>query len=445
MLSRLLLLTSLSFFVPIDWARASEQPLSPDQSEEAVPLKTPEILVTATRVPLPGGTLPSPATVLTREFIQRTPYRSGYQVDDLLRSVPDVRPSNLSSRYNHPTAQAVSLGDSAAGVSWYCSMECRSMMALADGSIGGWHPIPYGKLKSSPAEIQACTAPGPWEASFISSLNKPIRESQREQTAVREIYSNAVTARYGTTNTGFLLSARWFHSNGYITVPSYQWGASIGSTIRGMEFLRIFYDKTGSDVRFKLSGGLFHEDRTFGTALSVATRTIGTISAALQGETTRGNHWKTTAFAHLQTFRSFTSQITPSPLLRAGELRDRIQIIPSNDFGGLSQYTMRLDDHTRLVIDAHARAILARSEDHMFSPSGPAGRTLAKGKQVGGGVFCGMDLHHVRTADGHSASPCGLVEQFRRPPRSRERRPDHSARQCPNRAQSQSRHAVSLP
>lgn len=59
----------------------------------------------------------------------------------------------------------------------------------------------------------------------------------------------------------------------------------------------------------------------------------------------------------------------------------------SNDFGGLSQYMMRLDDRNRLLLGADARAVLAQSEDHMFSPSGPAGRTLAKGKQVGGGVF----------------------------------------------------------
>lgn len=105
-------------------------------------------------------------------------------------------------------------------------------------------------------------------------------------------------------------------------------GYRIEAVVTGLTFpTGVTFDQA-SDVRFKLSGGLlFHEDRTFGTPLSVATRTIGTISAGLQGETARGDHWETTAFAQWQTFRNFTSQITPSPLLRAGELRDRIPII----------------------------------------------------------------------------------------------------------------------
>jgi hypothetical protein len=111
------------------------------------------------------------------------------------------------------------------------------------------------------------------------------------------------------------------------------------------------------------------------------------VAAGLHGTTGRGDTWETTAFAQWQTFRNFTSQITPSPLSRESEFRNRIQVIPSNDFGGLSQFAMRIDDRNRLMVGADARAILAQPEDQLFSLDGPAGRTLAKGKQVGGGLF----------------------------------------------------------
>ena len=96
-------------------------------------LSMPEVVVTATRFPVLSTTVPAPVTVLTYEDVQRTPFRDGYQVDDLLRYVPEVQPSNLSSRYNHPTAQAVSLR----------GLGNRRTLVLLDGiplndGFGGW-------------------------------------------------------------------------------------------------------------------------------------------------------------------------------------------------------------------------------------------------------------------------------------------------------------------
>ncbi len=201
-------------------------------------------------------------------------------------------------------------------------------------------------------------------------------------------YSNAVTSRYGTDRTGLLLSARWFHTNGYITVPSYQRGAIDRSDdSRHENFHGIFSTALTSHTVLKISGGLFHEDRTFGTPLSVASRTIGTFALGLEGETPRGDHWETTLFGQSQTFRNLTSQISPSPLVRISEVRDRIQTIPSNDFGGLSQFSMQVDPRNRVLVGADVRAIRGQSQDQLFSPTGPVGRTGAGGTQVGGGLF----------------------------------------------------------
>ena len=43
-----------------------------------------DVVVTATRVPMARTRVSAPATVLTQDDIQRGPFRSGYQVDDLL-------------------------------------------------------------------------------------------------------------------------------------------------------------------------------------------------------------------------------------------------------------------------------------------------------------------------------------------------------------------------
>ena len=354
-------------------------------------LSMPEVVVTATRFPVPSTTVPAPVTVLTYEDIQRTPFRDGYQVDDLLRYVPEVQPSNLSSRYNHPTAQAVSLR----------GLGNRRTLVLLDGiplndGFGGW--INWGLVPDNLRRIEivpggSSNLYGTWAMGGVIHLltdapspGSAVRAESRAGTL--STYSDAVNARYGNDRIGLSVDARWFHTNGFIPVPGYQRGP-IDRTddSRHEQFRGTFRAALDSRTAFTLTGQLFREDRTFGTPLSVATRTIGGLSAGLEGETSRGDQWDVNAFAQWQTFRNLTSQITPSPLLRLSEFRDRIQVIPSNDFGGRAQYTMQATPTNRVAVGGDARAILAQSEEQIFVQSGPIGRTLAEGKQVGGGLF----------------------------------------------------------
>jgi len=136
-----------------------------------------------------------------------------------------------------------------------------------------------------------------------------------------------------------------------------------------------------------VSGGLFREDRSFGTPLSLATRTIGTAAVSLEGETQRGDHWHASVFGQWQTFRNQTGQVIPSATNRLSEFHDRTQTIPSNDFGGQAQWTLPLLPGHRLVLGTDVRAILGQSEDQLFTMAGPAGRTSAEGKQVGWGLY----------------------------------------------------------
>ena len=89
-------------------------------SDEESGITLREILISETRTPQPAHQLAGAVTLIPREQIERSPYPGGHQVDDLLRSVPGVQPSLLSSRYNHPTAQAVSLRGWGLVGAWCC-------------------------------------------------------------------------------------------------------------------------------------------------------------------------------------------------------------------------------------------------------------------------------------------------------------------------------------
>ncbi|MBW8064544.1 MAG: TonB-dependent receptor plug domain-containing protein, partial [Nitrospira sp.] len=120
------------------WATEAEPAVSPAPATHA-PLTSEEIVVTATRTQQPFGRVPGSPTVLDAEQIARTPFRGGHQVDDLLRYVPGLQPSNLGSRFNHPTAQAISVR----------GLGSRRALVLLDGvplndGFGGW--INWGRI-----------------------------------------------------------------------------------------------------------------------------------------------------------------------------------------------------------------------------------------------------------------------------------------------------------
>jgi iron complex outermembrane receptor protein len=350
----------------------------------------PDIVVSATRSSEPLARVPAAATVLTREQIERTPFREGHQADDLLRYVPDVQPSNLSSRYNHPTAQAVSLR----------GLGNRRALVLLDGvplndGFGGW--INWGMVPNTVERIEVVPGGGSslygtWAMGGVIHLvtEKPgtgsgIRAESRAGNL--STYSNSLSARYGTDRLGVNLGARWFHTNGFITVPGYQRGAvDRTDDSRHLNLHGTVTAAVAARTALAVTGNLFREDRAFGTTLDVATRTIGRITAGLDGSTASGE-WSAKIFAQWQTFRNATGQVTPSPLNRQSQFRDRIQDIPSDDYGGLAQWTIRVNSNHRVIMGGDARAILGQSDEQTFSTAGITGHTVAGGKQVGGGLF----------------------------------------------------------
>jgi outer membrane receptor protein involved in Fe transport len=360
-------------------------------SDEESAITLGEILISETRTPQPAHQLAGAVTLIPREQIERSPYPGGHQVDDLLRSVPDVQPSLLSSRYNHPTAQAVSLR----GLGTRRSLVLLDGVPLNDG-FGGW--INWGLVPDRVQRIEvvpggASSLWGTWAmGGVIHIITEPAATGTGgaldSQAGNRDTYTQALSVHTGTDRLNLTLGYRWYHSNGYITVPSYQRGP-IDQTddSRHEHFSGSVSAALDSHTTIKLNGTLFREDRSFGTPQSLATRTIGTLSVGIVGEPLQGQRYEAMIFGQWQTFRNLTSQVAPASTVRLSEFQDRIQIIPSNDFGGSAQWTSRLSPAHTLVFGGDIRTIIAQSGEDLFTATGPAGSTLARGQQLGGGPF----------------------------------------------------------
>src|SRR3989454_1487263 len=362
---------------------ASAQAAGPDHPVSELE----EVVVTATHTPVPASQAPGSPTLLTREQIDATPFRGGPQIDDLLRMVPGVQPSLLSSRYNHPTAQLFSLR----GLGNKRGLVLLDGVPLNDG-FGGW--INWGRVPDTVERVEVVPGGsynlyGTWAmGGVVQILTEQPGPGERFRAESRagnlNTYTESLSGRYGTDRIGLSLGYRWFHTNGFITVPVYQRGpVDRTDDSRHENFagtLRITPDAT---TTVTLGGNLFREDRTFGTALSIAARTIGSVTLSLEHELGASGRWEAKLFAQWQTFRNQTSKIVPPQTLRLSEVLDRIQVIPSDDYGGLWQWTIRVAPRNQLVVGTDARAILGPSGEQGFAagPGAPVGRSPAGGQQ----------------------------------------------------------------
>lgn len=376
----------LSFFI------APSLSFGADENERSDGIiTTDEVVISATRTPENAERSPTSVTLINKYQITQSPYPGGHQVDDLLRSVPGVQPATLSSRYNHPTAQSVSIN----------GLGSRRALVLLDGipindGFGGW--INWGMIPNVIERVEvvpggASNLYGTWAmGGVIQVITRRIPTGSGftidSQAGTLSTYQQALNARYGTDHFRFMLGYRWFHTNGIIPVPEYQRGlVDRTNDSRHQLFNGSLSWLPSSSTTIELSGSLFREDRTFGTPLSIASRTIGNISLGLHSDQGRAGSWDGRLFGQWQTFRNLTSQVLPSPLNRLSEFQNNIQTIPSNDFGGSFQWSGRLFQADRLVFGTDARTIIAQSIDDQYSQTAFLGQTIAKGQQLGWGLF----------------------------------------------------------
>ena len=372
--------------VILSWWCAFTQPVS--YADEDDTLVVNEVVVAATRIPMAPSRLSAATTVITQDDIHRTPFHSGTQIDDLLRYVPAVQPSLLSSRYNHPTAQFVSIR----GLGTRRALVMLDGVPLNDG-FGGW--INWGLVPDHIERVEIIPGGGSnlygtWAMGGIINI---ISQSGRPKTGASGdlsggllgTNSESVRAQYGNDRTGLTLSYRHFDTAGFFTVPSYQRGpadTTVGSAHH--QFTGTVSHALTPHTTATLSGTYYADDRSFGTSFSQGTRTIGTVSLGLKGDQGAWGVWEAKTFAQWQTFRNQIGLVLPSPFIRLSDQLDRLQTIPSNDVGGMAQWSAPLFSFSRIVVGGDARAILAQSEE-VFVPSQTP--LVTRGTQVGLGTF----------------------------------------------------------
>ena len=359
------------------------QPVS--YADEDDTLDVNEVVVAATRLPTAPSRVSAAATVLAQDDIRRTPFHGGTQIDDLLRYVPTVQPSLLGSRYNHPTAQFVSIR----------GLGTRRALVLLDGvplndGFGGW--INWGLVPDRIERVEIIPGGGSnlygtWAmggiVNIISQSDRPkIGASGDLSGGSFGTNSQSIRAHYGNDRTGLTIGYRRFDTEGFLTVPSYQRGPAdlpVGSEHH--QFTGRASHALTSTTIATVSGTYYTEDRSFGTLFSHGTRSIGTLSLGLKGDLDVRGIWEAKTFAQWQTFRNQIGVVVPSPFVRR---IDRVQTIPSNDVGGMAQWSAPFLSFARVLVGGDARAILAQSEERLAASQSPA---VTRGKQVGLGTF----------------------------------------------------------
>src|SRR4030095_16027958 len=177
-------------------------------------LETDELVISATRTPEAAAKTAAAVTVVSEDQIKRSPYPGGHELDDVVRSVPGVQPALLSSRYNHPTAQSITLN----------GLGTRRALVLLDGvplndGFGGW--INWGLIPNDLERVEivpggSSNLYGTWSMGGVVSVITRTPGSGTSltldsQAGTLSTYQQALNARYGGDRFRFSLGYRWFH------------------------------------------------------------------------------------------------------------------------------------------------------------------------------------------------------------------------------------------
>src|SRR6266581_4098830 len=198
------------------------------------------------------------------------------------------RVARLGGRYNHPTAQLFGLR----GLGNRRGLVLLDGVPLNDG-FGGW--INWGRVPDTIERVEVVPGGssnlyGTWAmggvVQILTEQPGPGEHVRAESRAGNlNTYTESLSGRYGTDRIGLSLGYRWFHTNGFITVPAYQRGpVDRTDDSRHENFAGTLRIAPDASTTITVGGNLFREDRTFGTALSVAARTIGSVTLGLEHE-----------------------------------------------------------------------------------------------------------------------------------------------------------------
>jgi iron complex outermembrane receptor protein len=361
-----------------------------------------QVTVTPTRSEQQLGTIPASVSVINQEAIQR---RAGIVPDDLLRQLPEFslfrRSSSLSA---HPTSQGVSLrGIGPSGVS-------RSLVLL-DGvpindPFGGW--VYWTALPLVSAErievVNGASSSLYGSYAMGGVLNVVTRRPQHRSLDVKAQYGSRQSPKVDVRasdlwgKVGVSIDGSVFDTDGYANVlPSLRGRVDRNVAVHfGQVSLKADYNPDDRVQAF-VRTGYFQEERHNGKITTVGPlteelndTTWNYVSGGLRLRLPDASTLQGTLFGDHKTFNSNFLAIPDATGARATGRLSLNQMVPTNAFGGMVQWSRGLFGNHALSAGTDVRWVDGDSVEDAFDAVAGATRTLhrvAGGTQRSLGIF----------------------------------------------------------
>lgn len=346
----------------------------------------PQIVVSASRSPLPAKDVTATVNAMTPEQVRADPART---TDDMLRAVPGLELPRASSTVSG-AEEIVSIRGSDEG---------RTLVLLDDvplndpwGEWVQWNRAPRFQLdhvevlEGGGSSLYGNYAMG----GVISLFSRPITQHTYDVMASGGSRGAAEFSGYASDFTGRLgysLSADYGSGGGYDVVAPAQRGPvdRASSTTRRSVNARAEY-ALGAATSVFASGSYFSDDRFLGTEFASPSRR-GITSSVLGADigSVLGGSIEARAFGQSQQYNSHQSVVNAT---RTVEIPLELQRIPSHDLGGSLIWSRRAGIFESISVGGDFRYTTGRLNEDLLSPADTVtGARASGGSQEVGGIF----------------------------------------------------------
>lgn len=359
-------------------AAETSPPSTTTPAPDAAPAIQDSVLVTATRTERSLSKLPVSATVVREEEIRKAPVRS---VDDLIRSVPGVTPSVISSSGSTPTNQRFSM-HGLGGIRALVLLDGVPLHEPYSGNVQ-WQNVPLDTLRQIEV-VRGGNASLFGNFALGGTVNLVTRSIDRNEVALDLSRGSNATGR-AALRADFVinsvLSLRLNHhqsdSNGFLRVPDpgpVDIEAWTDNTITSAQADLHLSDRTSGFLKASAS----KIDVSQGTPLTYSKRDLASFSTGLHHAIGSSALISANAYYQRESERLVNSSIVGQ---RVSELLTQDALIPSSGKGASAEWTMQLPGKITFVsIGVDLQQVEATENRVAFGRTG----AVTQREQVGG-------------------------------------------------------------
>lgn len=360
-------------------------PAEPPSAAAAEPV-TETVLVTATRSERAVSDLPVSATVIGEEAIRQAPVRS---VDDLLRSVPGVTPSIVSSSGSTPNNQRFSMH----GLGGIRALVLLDGIPIHDpySGIVQWQNVPLDSLKQIEV-VRGGNASLFGNFALGGTVNLVVQPVEQDNVAANLSYGTGSSARASVTvdhvvsqSLALRLSHHQIDADGFIRVPDpgpIDVDAWVADAITSG---RIEYKPSERGAAF-FTASTSTIDISQGTPTAFSKRNIAAFSAGLHHAAGANGIFTAKAYYQRQSEFLVNSSVAAG---RASEFKSQEGTIPSSGAGASAEWSLQRRGAIPFVsVGVDVQQVEASEDRIAFNRSGAVTqRERVGGRQRFAGLF----------------------------------------------------------